>query len=220
MAGRLTRIFLQNDEGGVFAMGAGYSVIDPANDVVRYRAPPEFFTSETGGAAFVPAGVPSLVPAFVDTGVLSTDLAQLFSSEMALTTGSFHAQTEAVFSHVTRPSLSAVSFYGVSAQCGYILTGEHRPYDRSNGTLGRVVPNCPFGDGGKGAWEIAARWSLLDLNDADVLGGNLANTTLGLNWYLNKFTKFQFNYIFSQLDSPVNGDSNANIVAARAQVDF
>ena len=101
-----------------------------------------------------------------------------------------------------------------------ILTGEHRPYHRKTGVLGRVVPDEDFGEYGCGAWEVAGRWSMLDLNDSDVRGGRLNNATLGLNWYLNKFTKFQFNYIHAFLDSPVNGNGNADIVAARAQIDF
>ena len=86
--------------------------------------------------------------------------------------------------------------------------------------LGRVIPENPFGAGGTGAWEIAARWSWLDLNDADVAGGALVTTTVGLNWYLNQYAKFQLNYIQAMLDSPTAGDSDASIVAARAQVDF
>ena len=67
---------------------------------------------------------------------------------------------------------------------------------------------------------MATRWSYIDLNDADVRGGRLNDVTFGLNWYLNAFTKFQLNYIHAMLDSPVNGESDANIMAARAQLDF
>ena len=144
----------------------------------------------------------------------------MFAAELALTAGSFHTQAELIYAVVNRLGGSTVVFSGASAQAAYILTGEHRPYNRKNGVLGRVVPDEPFGRTGCGAWEIAARWSMLDLNDADIRGGRLNDLTLGLNWYLNKFTKLQLNYIHAFLDSAVNGDSDTDIVAMRAQIDF
>ncbi len=220
LATRLTGLLVDNGEDGVLHVGAAYSVIDPANNAVRYRSQPEFFIAETGGAAFVPIGVPTAVPAFVDTGVIATNTANLFAAELATTAGSFHSQAEMIYAVVNRIGGSTVAFSGMSAQAAYILTGEHRPYNRKNGVLGRVVPHEPFGRDGWGAWEIAGRWSMLDLNDDDVHGGRLNDLTFGLNWYLNKLTKFQLNYIHAFLDSPVNGNSDADIVAVRAQVDF
>jgi phosphate-selective porin OprO and OprP len=220
LATRLTRLIVDNGQDRVVHVGGAYSMIDPANDAVRYRSQPEFFIAETGGAAFVPTGVPSRVPPFVDTGVIATDKAHLFTAELAATSGPFHGQSEFIGAIVNRFGGSTVTFSGVSAQAAWILTGEHRPYNRKAGVLGRVVPHRNFGDCGKGAWEVAARWSVLNLNDADVRGGRLNDGTLGVNWYLNGFTKFQVNYIHAFLDSPVNGDSDADLFVARAQVDF
>ncbi len=219
MATRLTGLLLGGKEG-VLHLGGGYVMVDPANNAVRYLSPPEFFIAETGGAAFVPPNVLTFVPPFVDTGPIPTETANLFSGELAMTFRSFNAQSELLYAVVNRQGGSTVSFSGVSAQAAYILTGEHRPYNRTNGVLGRVVPKHPFGERGMGAWEVAGRWSYLDLNDADIRGGRLNDLTFGLNWYLNKFTKFQFNYIHAFLDSPVNGESDADIFAARAQLDF
>jgi phosphate-selective porin OprO/OprP len=220
LAGRLTGLLFDDGDDGVVHVGGACSLIDPANDAVQYRSQPELFIAETGGAALVPAGVPSSVPPFVDTGVLATDKASVFAAELAATSGPLHAQSELIYAVVNRAVGSTVTFTGVTAQAGVILTGEHRPYHRKTGVLGRVVPDEDFGEYGCGAWEVAGRWSMLDLNDSDVRGGRLNNATLGLNWYLNKFTKFQFNYIHAFLDSPVNGNGNAGIVAARAQIDF
>ena len=220
MATRLTGVIAEDSNGAVLHIGGAYSLIDPANDAVQYRSQPEFFIAETGGAAFVPAGVPTAVPPFVDTGVIPTNNVNLFAAELAATCGSLHAQSEFIYALVNRDGASEVGFSGVTVQTGYILTGEHRPYNRKAGVLGRIVPHNDFGRCGFGAWEIAARWSMLDLNDADVRGGTLSNSTLGLNWYLNKFTKFQLNYIHAMLESSVNGESDADLLAVRAQVDF
>ena len=187
---------------------------------MRYRSQPEFFIAETGGAAFVPAGVPSQIPPFVDTDVIPTKTANLFAAELACTSGPLHAQAEVIYASIDRLAASRVAFSGVTAQVAYVLTGEHRPYNRKAGVLGRIVPRHDFGRQGHGAWEVAGRWSTLDLDDSDVRGGTLDTTTLGLNWYLNQHAKFQFNYIHAFLNSPMNGKSDADLFAVRAQVDF
>ena len=121
------------------------------------------------------------------------------------------------------------SFY---AQTGYILTGEHRPYNKPKAVLGRVKPTCAVGKGGAGAWELAARYSTVNLNSGGINGGSLQNMTYGLNWYLNDFTKFQFNYINTDLSRAVGApvgtdplaanqiDGHSGIYAVRCQIDF
>ena len=116
---------------------------------------------------------------------------------------------------------SMTTFWGAYTQLSYVLTGEVRPYNKTNGIYTRVVPDKPFKPGsGWGAWEVAGRWSTIDLTDKDVLGNHLQDLTLGLNWYLNKNTKFQFNYIHPILNSAVSGVSHADLFAVRAQLDF
>jgi phosphate-selective porin OprO/OprP len=99
--------------------------------------------------------------------------------------------------------------------------------------LGRIKPRRPWGDcGGIGAWEIAARYSYIDLNpaapfsaggagllDGQPPGGALNDATFGLNWYLNANLKVQFNYIRAMLNV-ADTHSTTNIVALRTQLDF
>ena len=92
---------------------------------------------------------------------------------------------------------------GGYATVGYFLTGEHRPYDRKAGAIDRVIPKANLTQcGGFGAWEIAARWSYIDLTDNLIRGGTMQNMTAGVNWYTNSYCKFVFNYIHSWADSP------------------
>ena len=73
-------------------------------------------------------------------------------------------QAEIDASHLGDPT-----FDGYYVQAGYFLTGEHRPYVFGRGGFGRVKPKSIFGkDDGRGAWEIAARYSTLDLTDGAV----------------------------------------------------
>ena len=198
--------------GETIHLGGAYSVIAPTSDSVRYHNQPEFFVSDS---------ISGETPFFVDTGLIAMETVHLFAGEVAATLGPGHAQGELVYALVDRQAASSANFSGASFQAGYILTGEHRPYDSKNAVLGRIVPHQNFGsDGGCGAWEIAARWSYLDLNDGGVRGGLLNDVTAGLNWYLNRNTKLQFNYVHAFLKTPGQGDSDAGVVAMRAQIDF
>ncbi|XZE55029.1 OprO/OprP family phosphate-selective porin [Planctomycetaceae bacterium SH139] len=222
MSTRVTGLLInQPDTDVLIHIGGGYSFIDPANDLVQYRNQPEIFVGETGGGALVPVGVPSNLPPFVDTGLLATENVHLANVELAMARGSFYTQSEVIAAFVNRQGNNAVAFSGAYAHAGYFLTGERRPYNGKTGVFGGVTPKQSVSkSGGIGAWEVAARWSMIDLNDADVQGGRLNNLTGGLNWYLNPNTKFQFNYIHAMLDSRINGESAADLFAMRAQVAF
>lgn len=104
-------------------------------------------------------------------------------------------------------------------QLSYFLTGESRPYKKSAGCFDRVRPKKNFawkGERGPGAWELAGRYSWLDLDDAAVDGGTLQDFTLGLNWHLNPNTRVMWNYIHANAED--QGD--ADIFGMRLQIDF
>ena len=119
------------------------------------------------------------------------------------------------------------TFWGGYVQASYFLTGEHRGYDRRFGTFDRpVVKNrfnpkdcgggwdCadrPSGAGARwGAWEVAYRYSYLDLNDNQIAGGQLGQHTWGLNWYFNDNFKVQFQY--SNIQRNVTGPAISGTV--------
>jgi phosphate-selective porin OprO/OprP len=51
-------------------------------------------------------------------------------------------------------------------------------------------------------------------------GGALTDLTFGVNWYLNPYTKFQYNYVHAMLQNPTAGFSTMDTNAVRLQVDF
>ncbi len=126
-------------------------------------------------------------------------------------------------------------FHGAYIYFAYMLTGEHVPYDRRTSTIGRVKPfrnffvgDCPECGGeredGWGAWQIAARYSYLDLTDKDVMGGINHNLTLALVWYFNPYASMQFNTVFGDIRDrfPVAGmtDGHFTAIGTRLRIDF
>ena len=124
-------------------------------------------------------------------------------------------------------------FHGAYVYVAYMLTGEHVPLKRTSGTIDRVKPfenfflvnTCSDGvAGGWGAWQIAMRYSYLDLTDADIQGGIENNATLGLVWYFNSHSSMQFNAIYGDIDrhAPVGGYTAGYFtgLGARLRVNF
>jgi len=204
----------QGHNSSAFHIGGSHSYNRPSTEMLQYQSPPEigYNFGDINGSPFA-------VPFFVDTGAIPTRSLNLYGAETGITFCNWYAQAEYVRSTVNRSDVGNHSFQGAYGQLAWTMTGEHHPYDVRNGVFKRVVPDRPVGDGGIGAWEAAVRYSWLDLNDGAVTGGELDDLTFGLNWYLNKYTKMQFDYTRANLDRGM-GHSNTNVFALRAQLDF
>lgn len=143
-------------------------------------------------------------------------------AEVALVMGSLSFQSEYIYTNALTAEGSTLqndkyNFSAFYAYVGWFITGEHRNYSTSEGAFDRVKPKKNFGsERGAGAWEVALRYSDLDLDDTDIHGGHLANITAGLNWYLNPSTRFMLNYVIANL----KGVGNTNIFQMRFQIDF
>ena len=109
---------------------------------------------------------------------------------------------------------------GYYGQVSYFLTGESRPYKSSYAGFSRVKPNNNYGSNGKGAIELVARISKMDLSNAGM--GILDSKTIGVNWYLNPNTRVMFNYVMGELaESDEFGIiTPENSVMMRVQLDF
>lgn len=105
-----------------------------------------------------------------------------------------------------------VDFGGWYVQGSWMLTGETREY--KNGIFKGISPNRP-----KGAWELAVRYSHLDLNDGSIQGGRENNITLGINYYANRYMRIMANAIQVQSKYQTVSD-NPRIVLMRMQLLF
>lgn len=218
---------------GYLHLGLAHFLSAPPNNVVNFRTIPELFIGENGPGAIGTSGqaLPGAIngtPFFVKTGPLAVNTFNVIGTELLWVQGAFSFQTEAMINYVDQQVGPNAILPGMYAQVGYFLTGEHRPYDRKAGAIDRVMPFENFfcigtDDGictGWGAWELAGRVSVLDLNDANIRGGSITDLTAGVNWYWNPYTKLVFNYVHSHVNDPTFGQSDTGITAMRAQVDF
>lgn len=199
------------------------------------------------GSSFGPTGGVNGTPNFVDTGRYLANSFNLFGLETVYQNGPWGATAE-YMATVVDSAVGPITYQGASGFIAYRLTGENRVYDKKSGTLGKLVPFADFiplgSDGvkGWGAWEVAGRYSIIDLRNPDDLSGKyydsatntftasaakgaqgngvLQDTTLGVTWFLNTHTKVQFNWIHAMLDNKYKGFSTADLFVSRVQVDF
>jgi phosphate-selective porin OprO/OprP len=220
-------------------LGCAYSYRATAQNQVRFRNTPEIRKQQPANVPG-PVGPPSpsnymngmpgpFAPIFVDTGNIPARNFQLFDPEFALIMGPVSLQSEYAFAFVEQIGGPPLFFNGYMAQLSWFLTGEHRPYDRKQGIHKRVEPFEDFfrvrtrSQGiqtGLGAWEVAARFSNIVLNDHNIRGNNLTDFTFGLNWYLNPYTRWKFNYIRAFLEDDRKGNSLTDAYGMRIDFDF
>lgn len=153
-----------------------------------------------------------------DTGVFSVDSERIVGLEAAAVHGPFSVQAEIyradIEDHPDAPGPSP-TYGGWYAMASWWITGESRPY--MGGAFARLKPKSNFdGKGGTGAWEVAARYSRLDLDDDGQDGGSGHDLTLGVNWHLNPNARVMLNYVMYTL----RGVGDVNTVVVRFQVDF
>ena len=179
-----------------------------SRDTVRFRDRPESHLTDVR---------------LVDTGQIDTDSFSRLAGEAALVLGPFALEGEYYYLDLDReisgnPDLAFSGFY---LQGSWFLTGETLNYNASKGSFGKLSPHSIVGKGGLGAWQLAMRFSSIDLTDEDINGGEQQAMTLGLNWFPAPNLRFIANYV-NILDvdgGPASGDEPDSF-QVRAQVEF
>jgi phosphate-selective porin OprO/OprP len=180
----------------------------------------------------------------------------LLNLEAAFVWGPFSMQGEYAQLWVDTPAILGTvdpEYDGWYVDASYWLTGETRNYEADTGEFGRPKVKRPVlwgqGGGGWGAWQIAGRYDVINLSDkSNALVGFNSNTAsaivactlcgdqntwlIGVNWWLNDYTRLALNVTQSKIEggNPLNAfgvvganrNDNAEItgVGVRAQVDW
>ncbi|HET9446907.1 MAG TPA: porin, partial [Steroidobacteraceae bacterium] len=164
--------------------------------VIRFRDRPEIRVDSTR---------------LVDTGSIDADSAYVFGLEAGANWKNWYLQAESFRYGVERTAATGAlpdpTFDGFYVQGSWMLTGETRRYDIATGAFQAPRPFVPFTSaGGLGAWELALRFSRLDLDfhsgavgtaaTADAIRGGVQDIrTFGVNWYINNNVKVMLNWL-------------------------
>ena len=146
----------------------------------------------------------------ISTGAINAQNASTLGLEFAAQYGGFFLQSEVEKYEVERRNgvnLSNPDFNGYYVEGSYSLTGERRRFNTTTWAFDAPPVNHPFSykDGTWGAWELAARYSNVDLNYhagapgtapvADAIrGGDQSIWSGGVNWYPNSVVRFMLDY--------------------------
>ncbi|WP_168218991.1 OprO/OprP family phosphate-selective porin [Limnoglobus roseus] len=204
LTGRLAYLPIYENKGEqLLHVGLGGSYRDLDDDQQRYRSRFSLRSS--------PSALSDLI---ADTGFLYGGREARLVPELAGVAGSFSFQAEYYTSWLSRTQMPVGStlvpygttfYHGGYVEVHYFLTGEHREYDHERMAFTRVVPKNPIrwvGDTrGLGAWQLAARYGYLDLNDKGIVGGITHEFVLGLNWFLTPNAKLQANYVLTSREA-------------------
>jgi phosphate-selective porin OprO/OprP len=187
----------RNGDGEVLHLGLAASREERDDEAARIRTRPEAAITDVR---------------LVDSGTLAgSDAIDRVGLEGAWQHGPWLAQGEWLSAQVHRDGAD-FSAQGGYLQGSWVLTGEAHPY--KGGGFGNPRPSRA-----SGAWELALRYSDLDLDDGLVQGGRQRNWTVGANWYLTPYFKFQANYV--HVDGDRQGQSLApEVFQVRAQLAF
>jgi phosphate-selective porin OprO and OprP len=176
----------------------------------------------------------------VNTGSLSASGANAYGGALGASWRNFLVMSEFYQINVNQSKLPGVpsptlGFNGGYVDLAWVLTGEPIPYNITRAAWSRPKPAHPFsvGDGGIGAWEIAARYSALNLDSnvipgvpqsvtGGVYGGQQQVASVALSWYPNDWLRFMLQFQHTNINK-LNSAGTVQIgqrfetLAARAQ---
>ena len=195
-----------NEKTRVIHLGGAVSYRDTGDkESIRFKQQPETHVAGTN---------------IVDTGNIAKGENYLkLGAEFAAVEGPFSIQSEYIWTTVGRENGDDLDFNGWYAEVAYFLTGESLNY--KNGKFGAVSPISIVGRDGIGAWQIATRYSSINLNDQDISGGEADSFTVGLNWFPTSTLRFSANYVnVLDVDGGIHDGEEPSLVQVRGQWAF
>lgn len=219
---------LNEDHTRVVHLGASWRTRYGAEDLRSNPIPAndQFFTYRARGADF------HLADRFIQTPEIF-DQDTFWGVEAAMVLGPWSVQGEYSQLHANiAPGFAGAdpTYSGWYVETSYFLTGEHRNYEEGEFVRPKVLR--PVFEGGPGAWQLAAKYDVLDLsNKATTIVtctecGNQNTWLVGVNWWLNDYVRFMFDYNESTITGGFMNGANVNDGAkirgfgTRAQVDW
>lgn len=160
--------------------------------------------------------------------IANTHQSEILGAEALVLLGSFRGVFEASQAKAIPRSFVGKDAYTFDSQqltLGYVLTGESRSYSSHSASIGKLMPEHDFTDGGPGALEVFTRYSQLDLNDGangtQIKGGKGESLSFGGLWILSPGVQTALEYSQTDLeDSSLQADQKIAVVQARVEMKF
>lgn len=178
LTGRATYVpYLSADESNLVHVGVGlrYSTADLP---LKGKADAEFFQA----------------PAFIKTDGIPANNLWTYVLEGYWRKGPYMLGSEYIGNRAQSKTVDNPYSNGWSITGSWIVTGEMRKYRMRSGLFDPVPISRQVGQGGWGALEAVARYSNIDLRDANNNGGIMRTFSLGANWWLTETAQFSCNY--------------------------
>lgn len=186
IAGRVTTVPLWSNQGRRFLHLAGaWRYVGADDGLLRYRGRPESNVTDY----FVDATLD------VDTKGIPASHANHWGGEALWNEGPFSVLAEYNVAFVSSIEASDPVFDGWYATASWVITGEHRPYDRKVGYARRVLPSHHWG-----AVELVGRYGIVDVTDQEIDGGVMSKWFAAVNWWATRRWRFSAGYGEAVLD--------------------
>jgi phosphate-selective porin len=195
-AGRVTTLPVWSEDGADYLhLAASVRYFGADDDQLRYRGKP----------------ASNVATDFVDTGQVPGDHAWHSGVEALWSHGGYSVLAEYVRADLSTRDGSDPTLDGWYVTGSWVLTGEHRPYDRKAGYARRILPQ-----GRWGAVELIGRYGKVDLDDGAVRGGTMDGWWAGVNWWATNRWKASLGYGNIDLDR-FGIDGNTRTLLTRVQ---
>ncbi len=180
LSGRVTSLPVWSETGRRFLhLGASWRYAAADDGVLRYRGRPESNVADY----------------YVDTKAIPAENANTFAAEALWNAGPFSLLGELTTTHVNVVGDDEPNFHGYYLTGSWVVTGEHRPYDKKVGYARRVMPN-----GHWGALELFGRYGVVDVTDQGIDGGEMKAWSAGANWWATRRWRVTVGYGEETLD--------------------
>jgi phosphate-selective porin OprO/OprP len=182
---RVVWLPLAGADKGVLHIAAQARHARADDGALHYRSKPESYQAQSYA---------------IDTGSFAAEYANAYGFETYYRPGPLLFGTEYFFNKVKAPDSGDPLFHGGEMLVAHILTGETRPYNARGGYFERVSPARSVFEGGRGAWELVARFSYSDMDDGSIRGGKFWRFTPMVNWHMSDNVRLEIVYGYGSLD--------------------
>lgn len=193
--------YIDQNKERLLHIGLGFSHRKPESKIYELRIPFDSYFSTSNTIA---------------DAVLINQV-NLFNMEVVYIHRSFSFQSEYIRGNLRGNStnFNIENFYTIFS---WLLTGEQKNYSGGYSGFGKIIPghNFDLSKNGWGAWELAVGFSKTRLPENSYRTGKPSDFLLGMNWYLNPYSRIVLNFSHSEYGEK----HRINTFQVRFQVNF